>query len=689
MSLLKSYTDPIVAKAIGIDIGGTFIDLVVSDESGLRLYKFPSTPDAPERGVLKALEDLIERGVFDPSSVTRIAHGSTVATNALLEGTWAKTALITTQGFRDILEIGRQNRSHLYDLNVDRPNRIVPRDLRFENSERLDAAGQVVRDLSTEEIGEIADRLITANVEAVAVVFLFSYLNPRHELAVLDLLRDKMDVPITLSSDVLPEFREYERTSTTAVCASLRPVIERYMKNLADQSVEIGIAPEWQIMQSNGTVISAAQAQKEPVRILLSGPAAGVQGAKTIGQTMESPNLITMDMGGTSCDVALIRDGEIGQTTTGAVDEYPVAVRMNEIHTIGAGGGSIAWIDHGGALRVGPKSAGAVPGPACYRQGGTLPTVSDAHAVLGHLLPDMPIGGLPSLDIGRARDVIQSIAAPLSLSIEEAALGILNIADAAMERAVRVISVERGYDPRQFSLLAFGGAGPLHAVSIARRLSIPRVIIPAAAGVLSAMGLLTCEVGRDYGRSVLRPMSDLNVEILMKQLSELENRGLQELGAEGIEEESIRREISADLRYQGQSRELNVRMIPNSGFNISPQDLDNWVELFHCEHETRFGHASREEGIELVTLRLRMTAPAVFSHPRVQFDERVAERQEIPIWFDASGPMPAQVIDRRRLLENERIIGPAVLWGPAATLIVPSGVEGTCDGMGTIQLETS
>ncbi|MFC2096061.1 hydantoinase/oxoprolinase family protein, partial [Candidatus Bipolaricaulota bacterium] len=473
----------------------------------------------------------------------------------------------------------------------------------------------------------------------------------------------------------------------TAVCASLRPVIERYMSNLATQSVEVGIGPEWQIMQSNGTVISATQAQKEPVRILLSGPAAGVQGARTIGQMLESPNLITMDLGGTSCDVALIEAGEIGQTTTGAVGGHPVAVRMNEIHTIGAGGGSIAWIDPGGALRVGPKSAGAVPGPACYGRGGALPTVSDAHAVLGHLLPSIPLGGSLTLDIEKARDAIQSIAAPLSLSVEATALGILDVADAAMERAVRVISVERGYDPRRFALLAFGGAGPLHGVSIARRLAIPRVIVPAAAGVLSAMGLLTCEVGRDYGRSMLRSISDLDAPLLMSVLNELENRGLGEMRAEGIDELSVRREISADLRYQGQSHELNVRLTPRDGSGISPQDLEAWVESFHCEHETRFGHASRDEGVELVALRLRMTAPPSFSHPCTQHEEGAAETQEAMVWFDASGPMVTQVIDRRGLHENASIVGPAVLWGSDATLLVPPGVEGVCDATGAIQLE--
>ena len=676
-----------MAKAIGIDIGGTFIDLVVSDDAGLRLFKFPSTPDAPERGVLHALTTLIAQDVFSANDVSRISHGSTVATNALLEGAWAKTALITTGGCRDVLEIGRQDRRHLYDLNVERPEPIVSRDLRLESRERLDSGGQVVREVDEAELDAIAQRLIKEDVDAAAVVFLFAYLNPTHERAVREMLKRHLSIPITLSSDVLPEFREYERTSTTVVCASLRPVIERYMKNLAATSADMGIVPEWQIMQSNGTVISATQAQREPVRILLSGPAAGVQGARTIGQMLDAPNLITMDLGGTSCDVALIKDGEIGQTTTGSVGEHPVAVRMNEIHTIGAGGGSIAWIDPGGALRVGPRSAGAVPGPACYGRGGSLPTVSDAHAVLGHLLPEMPLGGSLTLDVGRARNAIQSLGDALGLSIEATAQGILDVADAAMERAVRVISVERGYDPRDFSLLAFGGAGPLHAVSIARRLSIPRVIVPAAAGVLSAMGLLTCDIGRDYGRSILRSMADLRPEELVTQLRELEHSGLTQLLAEGIDEQDLRREVSADLRYYGQSHELNVRLRSAEGLDLSAADLDTWVESFHSEHEARFGHASRDEGVELVALRLRLSAPPAYAQPRVQLSGSLLDSCERAVWFDATGSVSTQVIDRRGLSNGAHIVGPAILWGADATLVVPPGVEGTCDDMGTIVLE--
>jgi N-methylhydantoinase A len=678
-----------VTQAIGIDIGGTFIDLVLSDGDDLRLFKFPSTPEAPERGVLLALDQLVQKQLLHPSHVKRIAHGSTVATNALLEGKWAKTALITTRGFRDVLEIGRQNRRHMYDLNVTRSQPIVPRDLRYECSERVSASGDVAHALPADELLHIARSWEGLGIEAVAVVFLFSYLNPEHERLARGILREVTNLPITLSSDVLPEFREYERSSTTAVCAALRPVIEQYMRNLTEGSASMGIKPEWQVMQSNGTVIGATQAQTEPVRILLSGPAAGVQGAKIIGRQAGIANLISMDMGGTSCDVALIREGEIGQTTTGSVGEHPVSVRMNEIHTIGAGGGSIAWIDPGGALRVGPESAGAVPGPACYDRGGRMPTVSDAHAVLGHLPHDKPLAGLAAINIDKARQAVRPLAEALSLSIEQAALGILNVADAAMERAVRLMSVERGHDPRQFALLAFGGAGPLHAVSIARRLSIPRVMVPAAAGVLSAMGLLACELGRDYGRSLLRPMDELDAGDVRDVLKSLDARGLRELRAEGIEDDQVTREVSADLRYLGQSHELNVRLPQGAGDGLMQHDLTAWKEAFHEAHDARFGHASREEAIELVALRLRMTTSAAFSYRGLTHVEAAAPSTRARIWFDESGPVTASVIDRRGVAEGQRIVGPAVLWGSESTLVVPDGVEGICHASGTLILEVS
>jgi N-methylhydantoinase A len=678
------YTRSDVITAIGIDIGGTFIDVVLAGGDEARLAKIPSTPDAPHRGVLAGLKELIERGVLDPRGVRAVAHGSTVATNALLEGKWARTALITTRGFRDVLEIGRQNRSDLYDLWIERPSPIVPRDLRFELTERVDAEGRVVSPLDPDEVKELLPRLREARVETIAVVFLFSYLNPFHERLVGRVFSESLDVPVTLSSDVLPEFREYERTSTTVVCAALRPVIGRYLGELERGSGELGLPSNWRIMQSSGTVSDGRNAEEEPVRILLSGPAAGVQGARAIGDLAGERALITMDMGGTSCDVSLIRDGVLARTTSGSVGGHPVAQQMIGIHTIGAGGGSIAWVDSGGALRVWPGSAGALPGPACYGRGGGFPTITDAHAVLGHLLSDHPLGGLETLDVEAARAAVGTIASPLSLSIEDAAEGILEIADAAMERAIRVISIERGHDPREYALLAFGGAGPLHAVSIAKRLSIPRVLVPATAGVLSALGLLTSEVGSDASRSIVRRLSAIGVEEIRSVVGELHAQGAGVLRTQGYKNSEIRYLVSADLRYAGQSHELNVPLPETEG---SAQEFGAVVEAFHAKHEARFGHSDPGEEIELVTLRVRAVGPPSLPHvPRFAvnetFDGKTAQAR-----FPGLGSVDTRIFSRGSLGEGASIEGPAIVIGDEATLLVPPGVAGTCDRAGTILLE--
>ena len=684
MPQLTSYTRSDVIEAIGIDIGGAFIDVVLAGVDEARLVKIPSTPGAPHRGVLEGLQTLMRLGVLDPTGVRTVAHGSTVATNALLEGKWARTALITTRGFRDVLEIGRQNRSDLYDLSVDRPSPIVSRDLRFELTERVDAEGRVIFPLDPDEVKRMIPRLREARVEAIAVVFLFSYLNPSHERLVGRLLAEWLGVPVTLSSDVLPEFREYERTSTTVVCAALRPVIGRYLGELERGAGKMGLPTSWQIMQSSGTVTDGRNAEEEPVRILLSGPAAGVQGARAIGDLVGERGLITMDMGGTSCDVSLIRDGVLTRTTSGSVGGHPIAQQMIGIHTIGAGGGSIAWIDSGGALRIGPQSAGALPGPACYGRGGELPTVTDAHVVLGHLLSDFPLGGLPNLDVEAARVTIGSIAESLSLSIEDAAEGILAIADAAMERAIRVISIERGYDPREYALLAFGGAGPLHAVSIAKRLSIPRVLVPATAGVLSALGLLTSEVGCDASRSVVRWISALSADHVSGVVGELRVQGAGVLRVQGIEDPEIRYVVSADLRYAGQSHELNV-LLPETWKPAAP--FDALVAAFHAEHEARFGHSDPAEEIELVTLRVRAVGPpSLRDVPRFAADEAFDPRR-VMARFAGIGDVETRVLPRGALSEGDAIEGPAIVIGDDATLLVPPGVSGRCDRIGTILLE--
>ena len=669
-------------KAIGIDIGGTFIDVVLVGDEEARLVKIPSTPDAPHRAVLTGLKELIDRGVVDPDAVRGIAHGSTVATNALLEGKWARTALITTRGFRDVLEIGRQARPGLYDLSIDRPEPIVPRDLRFELTERIDANGEAVTPLDEAEVLALIPRLREAHVEAIAVVFLFSYLNPEHEQRVGELLGESLDVPVALSCEVLPEFREYERASTTAICAALRPVIGRYLAKLERGARGLGLPSGWRIMQSSGAVTDGQRAGAEPVRVLLSGPAAGVQGARAIGRLAEEHDLITMDMGGTSCDVSLIRDGTLARTTSGSIGGRPVAQQMIGIHTIGAGGGSIAWIDSGGALRVGPQSAGASPGPASYGRGGSLPTVTDAHVVLGHLLPDFPLGGLPPLDVEGAREAIHTIAEPLSLSVEAAAEGILEVADAAMERAIRVISIEQGHDPRDYALLAFGGAGPLHAASIAQRLSIPRVLVPATAGVLSALGLLVSDVGCDASRSIVRRLASLDAVDVRDIAKELTAQGAAVLSAQGIEDSEIRYEISADLRYVGQSHELNVPFPDTGNGAFGPL-----VEAFHAEHETQFGHSDPNEEIELVTLRVRAVCPASLSEiPGFDAGEST-DLGTIEARFPGSGSVETRIVHRGFLRENDSIAGPAIVVGSDATLLVPPGTEGRCGPAGTIHLE--
>ncbi len=673
-----------MGTAIGIDIGGTFIDLVVLDHGRLRVVKVPSTPEAPEAGVLSCLADLIARGMIVPSDVERIAHGSTVATNALLEGHLAKTALITTRGFRDVLEIGRQNRPSLYDLFFERPLPIVPRDLRFEVRERIDARGEVVLPLEEEDVHELLPRLTAGGIEAIAVSFLFSFLNPIHERRVREILAAALDVPVTLSSDILPECREYERTSTTVVSAALRPVIGNYLSALEDAARGLGLKATWQVMQSSGSVARAAHAQVEPARIVLSGPAAGVEGARAVGRLCGSGDLITLDMGGTSCDVSLIRAGEAARTTGGVIGGHPIAFPMVDIHTIGAGGGSIAWLDPGGALRVGPQSAGASPGPACYGRGGKAPTVTDAHLVLGHLLTDHPLGGLDRLDLDAAREAVRTVSGALRLSIEQAALGILEVADSAMERAIRVISIERGHDPRAFSLLAFGGAGPLHAVSLARRLSIPRVIIPAAAGVLSALGLLAAEIGHDLSQGLVSPLRRVPPGVWDGLLETLRARGERELLADGIAPQAMRFQALADLRYLGQSHEITIPLAD------SPSDarfIASVEQAFHEEHRLRYGHAAPAEAVELVSLRLRATAavPPVQVAPERAGSYR--EETKTRAWFDRKGPVEASAVWRDSLEPGARLVGPAIVQGDDATTLLPPGIVGRVDPFGSLILE--
>jgi len=658
---------------IGVDIGGTFTDIVVFDGEGLTILKVPTRRE-PEEGVRQGLRGL------DLRRASRLVHGTTVATNALLEGRWAPVALVTTEGFRDVLEIGRQDRPKLYDLAVERPRPLVPRDLRFEVPERLDWRGEIVRPLDEEAVMHLAEELRGKDVEAIAVVFLFSYYNPAHERRAGEILGE-LGLPLSLSSEVLPEFREYERTATTVINAALQPVVGRYLGRLER------VAEGWQIMQSSGGITDALGAASFPARIVLSGPAAGVEGARFIGEAAGFQDLITLDMGGTSCDVSLIRGGRISITTEGRIAGYPLKVPMIDLHTIGAGGGSIAWIDRGGALRVGPESAGADPGPVSYGRGGREPTVTDAQLVLGRIDPQAPLGGLGELDLdGARRAIMERIARPLGLGLEAAAQGILEVVEANMEQAIRLISVERGHDPRGFALLVFGGAGPLHGAGLAARLGISKVLVPAAAGVLSALGLLTADLVHDYVRSIVRPLRELAPEELEEILQEFRDRGRERLLAEGVPPERIAFHPAADLRYLGEAHELTLALPEGK---LTATALHALEREFHRAHERNFGHSVPEEPLELINLRMR--AIGVMERPHLaplsggSLEE--ARREPRKVHFPKVGWVEAQVFSRELLPSGAELRGPAVVAGEESTALLPPGARGQVDELGNLIVE--
>jgi N-methylhydantoinase A len=666
--------------ALGIDVGGTFTDFVATVAGQLQTWKV-ATAHPPLQSILLGLRRL-PRG-----RLTRLVYGTTVATNALLEGKWARTALLTTQGFRDLLEIGRQNRPDLYDLFCERPEPLVSRRWRLEVPERVDAEGRVLIPLDEGAVRKVARKLKGA-VEAVAVVFLFSFLNPAHEQRVREILwAEGLTVPITLSCEVLPEFREYERTSTTVLTAALRPVVENHLLELEKTWSEEKVVPRLWIMQSNGGVASPQEAGRKAATLLLSGPAGGVMGARFVAERAGLQNLITLDMGGTSTDVCLIRAGEIPYTSEKLVAGRPVRLPMVDVHTVGAGGGSIAWLDETGWLRVGPQSAGARPGPACYNRGGKDPTVTDAHLCLGRFHPERPIGGLPPLSLRKAQAAVQGLGQKLGLSLETMALGILEVAEAHMEGAIRVISVERGYDPREFVLVAFGGAGPLHAASLARKLEIPKVFVPAQAGVLSALGLVVTDIVHTYVRSVLAPLRDVSVTRINAVLHELKREAEATLREESLGGDRCEFLFSADLRYLGQGFELPVA-IP-----APPWEEGSIFEItrrFHELHRQRYGFAHLAAEVELVSLRL--TAVGNTEKPELpkipqgrEFSK--ARREERRAFFEGEGWRRTPVYWWPALPAGAEIRGPASVEGPESTALIPPGARAHVDPFGHLFLE--
>jgi N-methylhydantoinase A len=671
---------------IGVDVGGTFTDVVAVDPgAGISVLKVPSTPDAPERGVLRGVEAARDDAGVAPDAVDFFAHGTTVATNALLEREWAETALVTTEGFRDVVEIGRQDRPDLYDLHAEKPSPVVARDRRFEVSERLDRRGEAVDPLTEAEARAVAERVADADVESVAIALLFSFENDAHERRVADALDAAgVDCPVSLSSSVLPEIREYERTLATVINAALKPVMGRYLKRMEAGVADRGVDAPVKVMASSGGTVGADAARERPIDTLLSGPAAGVRGAAHVAGAAGFDDVLTMDMGGTSCDVSLVRDGDPVVSTEGTVGDYPVGVPMVDVHTIGAGGGSVAWVDEGGSLRVGPRSAGADPGPVCYGRGGTDPTVTDAHYLLGRIDPAAMLSN--PADEATVRDALSdAVADPLGMDVETAARGILRVANANMERALRVVSVERGHDPREFALVAYGGGGPLHAAELADALDVPRVVVPRSAGVLSALGLLISDVVYDEGVSAVRPLSAVDPADLTERFEAMATEGRDRLDSEGFASERRRFERSVDLRYRGQSFDLRVS-VPDG--RLDDAALDAVVERFHERHERRYGHASPDEPVELVTVRLRSVG--LVDPPALAVDADTGETADPvthrPVSFgETTAETP--IYDRRRLGPGAAFDGPAVVEGGESTAVVPPGADASVDDYGNVVIE--
>jgi len=658
---------------IGIDVGGTFIDLVALDEGELTLLKVP-TEQPPDRGVIRGLTQLATKIGFDGGAIDRVVHGTTTATNALLEGRWAKTALVTTAGFRDVLAIGRQNRPDLYDWSVGPPEPMAPREQRYEISERVDANGEVLQRFDEDELAPLIPEL--GDVESVAVCCLFSYLNPVHERRVRDRLERELSIPIVMSSDVLPEYREHERTSTTVVSAALRPIVSDYLERLSEQLSAKGVRAPLAIMQSNGGLAASRVASQHPERLLLSGPAGGVAGAQYVAELAGFSDVITLDMGGTSCDVSLIQNGQFQKRAETQVGGYEVRAPMIDVHTVGAGGGSLAWIDAGHALRVGPDSAGAEPGPAAFGMG-DQPTVTDAHLVLGRFDPERPLGDRP-LDEGRARDAIEAtIARPLGMTVEEAALGILAIANAHMERALRVVTVEQGHDPRDCALLAFGGAGPLHAASLAESLGISTVLVPTSAGVLSALGMLATDERQDRVQSLVQPSDQVEPHYVQRQFDHLQQDAERELQAERIEHRQ-----SVELRYRGQAYSLELEVDA-----LTEAATSQLLERFHEWHRERFGYAMRDHPTEWVALRLTSIAhrdrPKLAALSDRSVDQPPNRRN---VHFPGHGRCDTQVFQRSLLAHEQQMGGPTLIEGAESTIVVPPTWEATVDRWGNVIL---
>ena len=674
---------------VGIDTGGTFTDLVAVDARTGRYhyYKVPTLTADPARGILEGIAELLDQNGLKRDEVTFLVLGTTLATNSVLEGKWARTAVITTAGFRDVLELARQRRPHYFNLDVPKPMPPATRDCRVEVTERIANDGAVVAPLVEEQVIAAIGRLKGTGADAVAILFMHAYANPAHEEKAAALVREHWPgVYVCASHEVLAEFREFERFATTVVNASLMPVMDRYLDGFERGVAGIGITQAPRVMQSNGGAVSPGAVRKLPINTFFSGPAGGVIGSAGLGRQLGLPNLVTFDMGGTSTDVCLIRDGEPAQKSERQMGGFPVRTRTLDIHTIGAGGGSIAWIDAGGLLKVGPQSAGAYPGPAAYGRGGTAATVTDANVVLGRLNPVSLLGGRMAVHADRAREAMASLSARLGVDTVKAAAGIIEIINANMMGAVRVISVEQGEDPRDFALVAFGGAGPLHAADVARQMGMRQVLVPPRPGLLSAIGLLHADVRGDFSLTRLTRAGRDGLPALNSGLAALKRRGAAWLADEG--ERRANFDWYGDLRYLGQNSEL---IMPLARERLDASSLAALLEAFHRRHKAHYGYDMRGQPVEVVNVRLVVTAKRRAAPQEgaslARGNARAALLARRKVWFPEIGFVATPVYDRDRLPARARITGPAIVEQMDATTVVPPGARVTGDRFGYLHMD--
>jgi N-methylhydantoinase A len=676
-----------MAWRIGVDIGGTFTDVALIEEASGRIgvAKVPTTPGNLAQGVLAALEAAMRRHGVAAAEVGLLSHATTVVTNAILEERGARAALITTRGFRDVLELRRSARADLYDLFQDAPATLIPRQRRFEITERVGADGAVVTPLAEGEIAPLVATLREARAEAVAVSLLFSFLNPEHEARLGAALRAALPgVPVYLSSEMLPEIKEFERTSTTAVCAYVGPILASYLKGLEDAMRSMGL-PRLYVMGSNGGILEAGEAVSMPAAAVESGPAAGVVAAALVARQTGRGNLLSFDMGGTTAKASLIREGqyettpeyEVGGGASGSRwmhgTGHPIRVPVIDLTEVSAGGGSIAWVDRAGALHVGPKSAGAEPGPVCYGRGGIEPTVTDCDLLLGYLDKGSLLGGDLPIDHDAAGAAVRrKLADPLGVDARAAAVAVVDVVNHAMAEALKIVSVQRGHDPRQFTLAAFGGAGPLHAAALADELGISEVVCPPIPGAFSALGLIGTDLKRDYVRTVYAATADADPARLEAAFAALEKEGAAMLDRAGIAPGRRRFERTIDARYERQSYEL---VIPAPARRIDREALAAIAEAFHDRHRTTYGHDNRAEPVQLVSVRVSAIGaiPPLAIRANTAPAGTDAVKGERELWFRDGGAVTAKVYDRTRMPAGLAAPGPAVIESLESTILVPPG----------------